>query len=129
MLVKSLLIAASAAFATAAHAQAEPDVSYAGNWSANIATADGKRLTARLVMKQFEGTWYGSTTAGKAACKARKVPVTVQETNATRLAFTVWGRTTGPQCDDLTVELKPVAPGVFEGTVESVGTIKLTRGR
>jgi hypothetical protein len=121
--------AAAAVFSTTAFAQAEPDLSYAGNWSATIVTADGKQLASRLVLKQFEGTWYGPTTPGKAACNAKRAPVTVQETNATRLAFTVWGKTTGAPCSDLTVELKPAASGAFEGTVESVGTIKLVRRR
>lgn len=129
MHLKSLLIAAAVACAGTAHAQAEPDLSYAGNWSATIVTTDGKQLASRLVLKQFEGTWYGPTTLAKAACNAKRAPVTVQETNATRLAFTVWGKTTGAPCSDLTIELKPAAAGSFEGTVESVGTIKLTRRR
>jgi hypothetical protein len=127
MLVKPLLFVLAAAYAQGALAQAEPDRSYAGNWSATIVTTDGKRLVSRLVLKQFDGTWHGPTTLAKAACNGKKAPVTVQETNALRLAFTVWGKTTGPQCNDLTIEMKPVAENVFEGTVESVGTIRLTR--
>lgn len=127
--MKLFLAAAAAVFSTTVFAQAEPDLSYAGNWSATIVTADGKQLVSRLVLKQFDGSWQGPTTVGKAACNTKRAPITVQETNASRLAFTVWGKTTGPQCSDLTIELKPAAGDVFEGTVEAVGTIKLTRRR
>ena len=129
MLIKPLFALLSTTFAAGVLAQAEPDRSYAGDWSATIVTADGKRMASRLVLKQFDGAWYGPTTPAKAACNGKKAPVTVQETNDSRLAFTVWGKTTGPQCEDLTVELKPSADGVFEGTVVSVGTIKLVRRR
>lgn len=127
MRIQLFILLIGATCATHASAQAQADVSYDGHWSATILAADGKRQVSRLELRNFGGTWYGPTTQAKASCKSRKAPVTVQESNATALAFTVWGKTAGPGCEDLTVELKPVADNVLEGTVESVGSIKLVR--
>ncbi len=121
---------AGAGFATTASAQAEPDQFYDGTWSATIAPAAGKPRVARLVLRQFNGTWYGTVGAAagaKAACKGVKFPVTVQQSNASGLAFTVWGDAVAPACANLSAELKPISATRFEGTVESVGTISLVR--
>jgi hypothetical protein len=66
-------------------------------------------------------------TATPPRCNGRKFPITVQESSVSELSFTVWGTSAGPGCRDLTIELKPVADKVLEGTVESLGTIRLVR--
>jgi hypothetical protein len=130
MRIKLFTMLVSAALVAAASAQEQADVPYDGNWSATVLAADGARQGSRLVIKNFAGTWYGPVGhAGnaKGSCKSRKFPVTVQESNGSKLAFTVWGATIEPGCKDLTIELKPTTENVLDGTVESVGTIKLVR--
>src|SRR5688572_16490363 len=102
---------AGALFATTALAQAEPDVMRDGSWTATITAPDGKRQQARLELRQFTGTWHGpvATVAGaKRACTARRFPVTVQQSNASGLAFTVFGDQVSPACANLTVETTPM---------------------
>ena len=130
MRLKPLVMLAGALFATTAWAQAEPDVPRDGNWVATITAPDGKRQIARLALRQFGGTWHGAvaTAAGaKGACKARKFPVTVQQSNASGLAFTVWGDQVAAACANLTIELTPRSETRFDGSVEPGGTLSLVR--
>lgn len=125
-----MLAAAAAAVATGAAAQAEPDVTHDGRWVASIRPADGSRQTARLVLREFGGEWTGAGGARAVtgdACAGRKLPITVQATTAGALAFTVWGAQISRRCANLTVETRAVGNDVFEGEIESVGTIRLTR--
>ena len=132
--MRKILLTLLAGFAVlpAAFAQAEPDVPHNGNWTASIRAGDGAKLDSRVVITEFSGTWYGSTgkgTGAKGACKHQKFPITVQHSTQTDLAFTVWGSAVAPTCPDLTITLKTDDQNLFEGTVESVGKIKLTRRR
>ena len=138
-LFTSSVLLIGALSATGASAQAEPDVPHDGLWSATITAADGKRQVARLELRQFSGSWQGSvpTAAGaKGVCKGRKFPVTVQQSNASGLAFTVWGDQVAPACANLTVELTPVPTAnrpsrpddqQFEGKIEPGGRLRLVR--
>ncbi len=124
------LLAGAAFFTPPAAAQAEPDVHFDGTWTATIAAPAARPQVSRLVLRQFSGTWLGpvGTAAGaKGACAGRKFPVTVQQSNASGLVFTVWGDAVAPTCANLNVELKPVSDRRFEGTVEAVGAITLVR--
>ncbi len=130
MTPRSLLAVATSVFATAAAGQAEPDVTHDGKWLATIQTSDSGRQTARFVIQQFGGDWIGA--AGRAsatgsACAGKKLPITVQATTADALAFTVWGAQVSATCANLTIELKSVGTDVFEGTVASVGTVRVTK--
>lgn len=130
MRIKLFALLAGAAFATTASAQAEPDLTYDGTWSATISPAAGPPQASRLVLRQFSGTWFGAVGTARGAtgvCKGRQFPVTVQQSNASGLAFTVWGDSVAPACANLIVELKPVAEKRFEGTVEPGGTLRLVR--
>ncbi|MES2993332.1 MAG: hypothetical protein V4844_18055 [Pseudomonadota bacterium] len=124
---------AGALFATTAFAQAEPDVMRDGAWTATVTSADGRRQVARLELRQFTGTWHGpvaKVAGAKGGCTARRFPVTVQQSNASGLAFTVFGDQVSPACANLTVETTPVreAPDRrFEGTVDPGGRITLVR--
>ena len=125
-----LLAVATSVFATAAAGQAEPDVVHDGNWSATIQTADGSRQSARFVIREFSGEWHaggGKNPATGSACAGKKLPITVQASSVEALDFTVWATQLSPKCANLTIETKSVGKDVFEGTVESVGTIRFTR--
>lgn len=127
---RPLLAAAASLLATAAAAQAVSNVSHDGKWLATIQTADGSRQSARFVLQDFGGEWIGAAgrkAATGAACAGRKLPITVQESTATALEFTVWATQLSPKCANLTIETKPVGKDAFEGTVEPVGTIRMTR--
>ena len=131
MQLRHLLAVVASVFATAAAGQqAEPDVPYDGNWLATIQTADGGRQSARFVLKQFGGDWTGAggrNPATGSGCAGKKLPITVQVSTAAALDFTVWGAQASAKCPDLTIEAKAVGKDVFEGTVKSVGTIRITR--
>ena len=130
MNLRHLLAVVASVFASAAAAQAEPDVIHDGNWSATIQTADGSRQSARLVIREFAGDWIGSggkNPATGSACAGKKLPITVQASTAGALDFTVWGSQVSPKCANLTIETQSVGNDRFEGTVESVGTIRITR--
>lgn len=125
-----LLAVAASVFATSAAGQAEPEVTQDGSWLATIQAADGSRQSARFVIREFSGDWIGAggrspATAG--ACAGKKLPITVQASTPGALDFTVWGSQISPECANLTIEGKAVGKDVFEGTVESIGTIRVTR--
>ncbi|CAN5776469.1 hypothetical protein BH11PSE8_BH11PSE8_29110 [soil metagenome] len=130
MRIEPFILLACAAFAPGALAQAQADIAYNGKWSANIVAEGGRHQTAQLQLREFSGTWIGkvgSADKAKKPCKGTKFPVTVQTSNDTNLDFTVWGSMVSPACKDLTIELQPTGKDVFEGTVESLGTITLAR--
>jgi hypothetical protein len=131
MQLRLLLAVAVTAFATAAAGQqAEPDVPHDGKWLATIQTADGSRQSARFVIAQFGGDWTGAggrNPVTHSACAGKKLPITVQASTAAALDFTVWGAQVSAKCPDLTIEAKVIGKDVFEGTIKSVGTIRITR--
>jgi hypothetical protein len=127
---RHLMAVAASVFATAAMGQAEPDVTHDGNWLATIQAADGSRQSARFVIREFGGDWIGAggrKPATGSACAGKKLPITVQASTTAALDFTVWASQISPKCANLTVETKSVGKDVFEGTVKSVGMIRVTR--
>ena len=125
-----LLAAAISVLGTAAAAQAVTSMTHDGKWQATIQTADGGRQSARFVLQDFGGEWIGAagrTAATGAACAGKKLPITVQETTADALEFTVWATQLSPKCANLTIETKPAGKDAFEGMVKSIGTIRITR--
>jgi hypothetical protein len=125
-----LLAAAVSVFGTAAAAQAVSSMTHDGKWLATIQTADGGRQSARFVLQDFGGEWIGAAgrkAATGTACAGKRLPITVQESTAEALDFTVWATQLSPKCANLTIETKPGGKDAFEGTVESVGTIRMTR--
>ena len=131
MQLRHLLAVAASVFATAAAgSRPSPTCPHDGNWAATIQTADGSRQSARFVIRQFSGDWIGAggrNPVTHSACAGKKLPITVQASTAAALDFTVWGAQVSPKCPDLTIEAKSVGKDVFEGTVKSVGTIRITR--
>jgi hypothetical protein len=127
---RPLLAAAVSVFCTAAAAQAVSSMTHDGKWLATIQTADGSRQSARFVLQDFGGEWIGAAgrkAATGTACAGKRLPITVQESTADALEFTVWATQLSPKCANLTIETKPAGKDAFEGTVESVGTIRMTR--
>ena len=127
---RHLLAVAASVFATAAAGQAVSDVPRDGNWLATIQAADGSKQSSKFVIREFAGEWIGASGRNPvthSACAGKKLPITVQESTAEALHFTVWGAQISPKCADLTIELKAVGKDVFEGTVRSVGTIRVTK--
>jgi hypothetical protein len=121
---------AGMAIAPNAIAQADPDVAHNGSWAATVRADAGGRLDSRVVITEFSGFWHGPVGHGaKGACRQRKFPITVQNSTQSELAFTVWGSAVAPNCPDLTITTRAADQNAFEGTVESVGTIRLTRRR
>ena len=56
--------------------------------------------------------------SAKSACGAKKIPLTVQSSKLSHLAFTVWGENISPGCPTLSVLVKPVNAKVLEGRYE-----------
>ena len=92
---------------------------YSGTWTTKLQAADGRVRDAIVVIDGYDGTWQERAPKGRAAtaaaCKGKKVPVTVQSSTQTLLLFTVWGETVAPACQTLTVTLRPVKDTVLEG--------------
>jgi len=130
MKLRHLFAVVASVFATAAAGQAEPEVTHDGKWSATIQSADGSRQSAKFVIREFAGEWIGAggkKPATGTGCAGKKLPITVQASTAVALDFTVWGSQLAPKCANLTIETKSVGSDVFEGTVDAVGTIRITR--
>ncbi|CAN5364277.1 hypothetical protein BH11PSE9_BH11PSE9_29460 [soil metagenome] len=130
MRFEPFVLLACAAFSQGAAAQAQADIVYNGKWMATIVSEGGKRQVSQLQIREFTGTWLGKVGTAdnaKKPCNGSKFPVTVQTSNESRFEFTVWGSMVSSACKDLTIELEPTGKDVFEGTVASVGTIRLAR--
>ena len=105
---------------SSAQAQPQDDQSYDGTWSVRLLATDGAARNATLVVRDYAGTWQvqpGARRAAKDPCGGRKIPLTVQSSTRTLLAFTVWGETIAPSCPTLTVTVTPVGEKTLEGTV------------
>jgi len=127
---RHLFAIVASVFATAAAAQAVSSMTHDGKWLATIQTADGGGQSARFVLQDFGGEWIGAAgrkAATGAACAGKRLPITVQESTAEALEFTVWATQLSPKCANLTIETKPAGKDAFEGTIDSIGTIRITR--
>lgn len=111
---------ALAFFVPSAGAQDADASHYDGTWTVRLRCPDGSSCAARLVLRDFEGTWQDlqGKRSAKSACGAKKIPLTVQSSKLSYLAFTVWGENISPGCATLSVLVKPVTPKVLEGRYE-----------
>jgi len=116
-------------FAIPAAAQPGSTLEYDGKWSAVIQRDDGSRQTARVVIEQFAGTWQDQTRPNKAnkTCAGKAFPITIQESTASELALMVWGSSISTACPDLKVDLKPAGDTVLEGSIATLGQVRLTK--
>jgi hypothetical protein len=118
MLCLSVLSAGSA---PGAFAQPADDKTYDGTWSVRLQTPKGRERDATLVIVGYDGTWQdGRVRSGarKRGCGGKKVPVTIQASTQTLLAFTVWGDVVSAACPTLTVTLRPVSDKRLEGPAD-----------
>jgi hypothetical protein len=95
---------------------------YDGTWTAYLPCRDGGgQCRARVVLSDFAGDWQdiSGSSPSKRMCGGRKMPLTVQASTPSRLAFTVFGDGVSAQCPTLSVLAKPVSPKALSGTFES----------
>jgi len=106
--------------AGSARAQQVEDSYYDGTWSVRVPCDQRALCSARLVLRDFAGTWEelagGSLSNG--ACHGKKVPLTVQKRTQSELAFTVWGMNVAPDCPNLSILVRPVNTRTLEGIFE-----------
>lgn len=124
-----LLMLAGAATVVPALSQSLGDVTYSGTWSIRKADS-GKALPVTVQIRDFDGTWLGpidvKAANGQAvACKRRKFPITVQESNINQFEFSVWGQAVDKSCPNLSFSLKPTGKNQFEGTSDEFGPVTL----
>ena len=94
---------------------------YDGTWTATFDRSVGATGTAKLVLKDFAGTWQDVGPANRlkdSVCGGKPMPVTVQLSQKEGFAFTAFGISVSPQCPNLEVYVKPVDAKTMEGTVE-----------
>lgn len=130
--VKTPLISLLCALSVpAAWAQAEPDsYAYDGRWKVSMQTGTGKPATADLVLTRFSGTWSDVSPGAGArpkACHGKKLPVTVQNSQARELEFTAWGSSASKACPDISMTVRPVSAKLLEGTLATGEAVTLTR--
>ncbi|WP_077037983.1 hypothetical protein [Pelomonas sp. KK5] len=122
----SLLLAS-----TLAQAQQEPDTdAFNGKWNVRIDAGSGHARTATLTLVNWAGTWVATSLPNgprSKVCIGRKLPVTVQVSQAATLEFTAWGAQIATACPDLNMVLRPVSEKVLEGSLSTGETVTLTR--
>jgi len=114
-----LAVAASCVVA-AASAQETDAGYYDGNWTAHLQCRSGKgTCAARLSIADFAGTWQdlSGTSAAKRMCGGKKMPLTVQSSTRSQLAFTVFGDQVSERCPTLSILVKPVDARTLAGSV------------
>jgi hypothetical protein len=94
---------------------------YDGTWTVRLRCPDGSACTARLVIKDFAGTWQNLSgkSSAKSFCGSKKLPITVQSSTPSLLALTAFGDVVSPTCPTLTVVVKPIDAKALEGTVDT----------
>ena len=71
-------------FMSHANAQEVDANHYDGTWTVRLRCPDGSACTARLVLRDFEGTWQDvkGTRFSKGVCGGKKIPLSVQSSKA-----------------------------------------------
>jgi DNA-binding LytR/AlgR family response regulator len=113
----SLALAGGVANASAQEADASY---YDGTWTARLPCKNGAACPARLVLSDFAGTWQdlSGTSMSKRLCGGKKMPVTVQSSTRSQLAFTAFGDGVSAGCQTLSILVKPVNEKILAGTFE-----------
>ena len=110
-----------------AHSDQDDQPIYEGVWSVRL--ADGR--AARFELREWAGTWRetGARGALPAACHGRKMPVTVQQSTAEGLQFTVFGTSVNPACPDTSYTFKPLDAKTMQAALDGGSTATMTRAR
>jgi hypothetical protein len=122
----SLLVCTTplAAFALAEH---EDVPIYEGAWTMRLAGRP-----AKLVVKDWEGTWQETGPRGAGAnpaCRAKPYPISVHHSNPREFEFTAWGSSVSPACPDISFTVKPVNDKTMSGTTTTGDAVTMTRER
>ena len=128
VLLAALLLSALPLPALSQHAEADDVPLYQGTWNVRL---DGRR-SARLVLDEWEGTWVerGPARTVGAACRGKKIPVTVQHSTTEHIEFTAWGSSISSACPDTSFELRPAGgPDRMEGETDTRAKVQMTRAR
>jgi hypothetical protein len=98
---------------------------YEGVW--NVKFTD--KRAARFELKDWNGTWSetGALQPVAPACRGRKLPVTIQHSNAREFEFTVWGSTASKDCPDTSFTFKPRDARTLEAQMPSGVRVTMTR--
>ena len=100
-----------------APAQEVDAASYDGTWAARLQGEGGKHREATVVLAGYDGTWQERGGA-KGACGVKKIPITVQSSTRSVVAFTVWGETVAAACPTLSVLVRPSGEKMLEGSAD-----------
>jgi hypothetical protein len=115
-----LALAGGLVFATAASAQDQ--VEHDGTWNVRIDGGARNARVARVVISDFGGRWQelGAKRASDPCRSSKPFPITVQESTAEGIEFTVWSEMVTKACPDFALALKMVDERTFVGTVNAV---------
>jgi len=120
-----------ASYVSSAAAMREPDSdAYDGKWNVSIQGEGKSPLRARLELAKFAGTWHDLDRQFRARsknCKGTKFAVTVQNSVAAAMEFTIWGSSVSSDCPDISATVQPSSDTVLVGMLETGETIRLTR--
>jgi hypothetical protein len=118
----------AAAFALGhSHAEQDDQPLYEGVW--NVRFADGR--AARLELRDWGGTWRETGSRGHlpAACRGKKMPVTVQHSTQEGIEFSVFGSSVQKACPDATFEFRPVDARTMEAEIDGAKVTMKRAGR
>jgi hypothetical protein len=118
-----LALAGAGVFASAS-AQELDGSFYDGNPTARLQCTTGTgTCAARLSTADFAGTWrdHSGTSATRRMCGGKKMPLTVQSSTRSQLAFTVFGDGVSQTCPTLGIVVKPIDAKTLAGSV-AIGT-------
>ena len=107
------------------HAEQDDQPRYDGVWSVRLA---GGR-SARLELREWGGTWRETGARGglPAACRGKKMPVTVQHSTEDGVEFTVFGSSANKACPDTGYLFKPVDAKTLEADLAGGGRATMKR--
>jgi hypothetical protein len=121
MIEKWWLALAGGLVCATAGATSQDTVEHDGTW--NVRIEGGARIArqARVVISDFDGLWQelGPKRAGDPCRSSKPFPITVQESTAEEIEFTVWSEMVTKACPDFALVLKVVDERTLVGTLKA----------